>query len=268
MRKLIIDPQYGMSGDMLSAALIDLGAKRETMIAAMVDAAQVIGGASVSVRDISRLDKKGIILDITLTGTEPDIDASELYTHLEDALLRLGVRDGYYDFALRALDILSHAEFEAHQHNMHHAPVSHNEELHGVHLHEAKDIIIDLVGATIGLQELEIDLENAICLSPIMTGGGKIRFSHGETNAPAPATASIISSYALPVKHGPVERELFTPTGAAIVASLNPLFEERSGFDMQKKQPLTGGIGFGTLDLASSHKIPNALFVYAYSDHA
>ncbi len=266
MRKLVIDPQYGMSGDMLSSALLDLGANRDAMIRAMTDAAQVIGGASISAREIHRLSSKGILLDISLSGKEPDMDASELYTHLEDVLIELSVKDGYYDFALRALDILSHAEFEAHNTHPHHSPVSHHEEMHGVHLHEAMDIVIDLVGATIGLQDLGIDLDSTVCLSPIFVGGGTVKFSHGETNVPAPATASIISSYALPTKRGPVEKELFTPTGAAILASLNPIFEERSAFAMPKNGGVKCGTGFGTLDLSHAHNVPNALVIYAIEE--
>jgi uncharacterized protein (DUF111 family) len=257
-----------MSGDMLSSALLDLGVERNVMLDAMADAAHVIGGASISVHEIRRLDKKGILLDISLEGDEPNIDANELYTHLEDTLLRLCIKDRYYDFALRALDILSHAEFEAHHAQPHHAPMSHEAEMHGVHLHEAKDIIIDLIGAAIGLQALDIDLENTTCLAPIMVGGGKIKFSHGEASVPAPATSSIISSYDIPVKSGPVERELFTPTGAAILASINPQFVERSSFAFPKKHTVKSGVGFGTLDLSSSHGIPNALFAFTYDERA
>jgi uncharacterized protein (DUF111 family) len=268
MKRIVIDPRFGIAGDMLSAALLALGAGREVMLGAMESAGRAIGGASVSVSEVTRLGTKGMVLRIELSGREPEVDASEIYTRLEEELVRLEIRDGYYDFALRALDILSHAEFEAHSIHRRASPVSHEEEMHGVHLHEARDIIIDLVGAAVGLQALGVDIENTTCLSPVMVGGGKVRFSHGETDVPAPATASIIKAYDFPVLRGPVDRELFTPTGAAILASLNPQFERREDFAGFGGKPVSEGIGFGTLDLVASHGMVNALFVYAQDETA
>jgi uncharacterized protein (DUF111 family) len=262
MKKLIINPQYGMSGDMLSAALLSLGAPKAAMLDAMAEAARPVGGAHIEVMETIRLDKSGIKLEIKLQGSEPDIDASELFTHLEEALVTIGIKDYYYDFVLRAFDILSHAEYEAHTIHGHHKHVTHDEELHGVHLHEAKDIVIDLVGAAIGMQELDIDVENVTCLTPVVVGGGTVRFSHGEVDVPAPATASIIKSYEVPTEAGPIKKELFTPTGASILASLNPHYETREKFFAATQPNMTIGTGFGSLDLSKEYKSPNALFIY------
>jgi len=94
-------------------------------------------------------------------------------------------------------------------------------------LHEAQDILMDIIGSAKGLDLLQVDLENVICLSPVRVGGGKIHFSHGTLEVPAPATRSILRSKEIPHATGPVMTELLTPTGAALLAALKPRWQAR-----------------------------------------
>ncbi|MHA2347454.1 MAG: nickel pincer cofactor biosynthesis protein LarC2, partial [Candidatus Hodarchaeales archaeon] len=48
-----------------------------------------------------------------------------------------------------------------------------------------------------------------------------IKIAHGEVSIPAPATSEIIREGKLQIVGGPIEGELLTPTGAALLASLN-----------------------------------------------
>jgi len=89
-------------------------------------------------------------------------------------------------------------------------------------LHEAQDILIDIIGAAYGLQYLGISLGKVLCVMPVSVGGGMIRFSHGLLPVPAPAVAAILKNYKIPNVSGPVESELLTPTGVAILAALQP----------------------------------------------
>ena len=93
----------------------------------------------------------------------------------------------------------------------------HGVPLEKVHFHEvgAVDSIIDIIGAAILIDQLEISV---IKSSPIPVGTGKIRIDHGIYPVPAPATLEILKG--IPIEHSEVRFELTTPTGAAIIAVL------------------------------------------------
>ncbi len=86
-----------------------------------------------------------------------------------------------------------------------------------VHFHEvgAIDSIVDIVCAAVGFDLLGV--EKVYC-SPVPTGHGRIKIDHGVCSIPAPATAEILKG--IPLVDIPVEGELTTPTGAAIVKAL------------------------------------------------
>jgi uncharacterized protein (TIGR00299 family) protein len=78
----------------------------------------------------------------------------------------------------------------------------------------ALDSIIDIVGAAICLDILRPD---RVTCGEIELGGGTVRCAHGVLPVPAPAT--LILCQGLPVKTGGFNKEMTTPTGAAILAS-------------------------------------------------
>ncbi|WP_203248879.1 LarC family nickel insertion protein [Sporosarcina beigongshangi] len=97
----------------------------------------------------------------------------------------------------------------------------HGVALEDVHFHEvgAVDSIIDIVGAAILLEQLQID---RIKSSAVPVGSGKIHIDHGIYPVPAPATLEILLG--VPIAESQVKGELATPTGAAIVAVLAEAF--------------------------------------------
>ncbi len=95
----------------------------------------------------------------------------------------------------------------------------------GGELHEARDIVLDAVGSAWAMQYLDIDLDKVFCLGPVRVGGGIIdSASHGLLPVPAPATQAILDAYEIPYESGPMEAELLTPTGAALLTALCPTF--------------------------------------------
>jgi len=90
----------------------------------------------------------------------------------------------------------------------------------------ALDSIIDIVGTAICLDILKPD---RITCSEIELGGGTVKCAHGVLPVPAPAT--LILCKGLPVKTGGFAKEMTTPTGAAILASVVDEF-------------ITGGVSF------------------------
>ncbi len=97
---------------------------------------------------------------------------------------------------------------------------SHSHDSKDAYLHEAQDIIIDITGAVMGMQDLDIETKASI-IAPVSAGGGIVNFSHGKLPVPAPATKIIFDKHAIEWSKGPVETELCTPTGSAILAALN-----------------------------------------------
>jgi pyridinium-3,5-bisthiocarboxylic acid mononucleotide nickel chelatase len=92
-----------------------------------------------------------------------------------------------------------------------------------VHFHEvgATDALVDIVGTCLGLDWLGID--HLIC-SPLPTGGGTVRAAHGRMPVPVPAVLQLWQMRQVPVYSNGIERELVTPTGAAIAVTLAQAF--------------------------------------------
>ena len=114
-------------------------------------------------------------------------------------------------------------------------------------LHEAQDILLDVMGAAKGLESIGIGPEDVVCLTPVSVGGGTITFSHGTLPVPAPAVTAILKRHHIPHVSGPVDAELLTPTGAAILAALRPRWQCRGMGAMGK--PVAVGLGLGTRKL-------------------
>ena len=259
IKKLIIDPEYGMAGDMFTAALLSVGAPESRVLDVMKSAAAPLGKVTIRVIKEVRDNVPGIYLHISLDESLPGMEVTRAYEHLKNMCVENGIKGEYKDFVLRALTILGEAEQKAHSERSMGPGHSH----HHPHLHEAQDIIIDLAGAACGMQELGIPLSSVVCLSPVSVGGGTITFSHGTLDVPAPATAHIIKDFSIPVVSGPVEKELFTPTGAAILSALEPEFLERTSYTLPpKSEHLLTGTGFGSMRFQTGSAELNALYIY------
>ncbi|HKL41366.1 MAG TPA: nickel pincer cofactor biosynthesis protein LarC [Clostridia bacterium] len=126
----------------------------------------------------------------------------------------------------------------------------HGKSLEAVHFHEvgATDSIIDIVGAAICLEYLDVE---KVISTPVQLGGGFVNCAHGRIPVPAPATIEILKN--VPVKTGLVDFETTTPTGAAILKSTVNRFVENLDFTVE-----TIGYGLGTKDF----EVPNVLRVF------
>lgn len=118
-----------------------------------------------------------------------------------------------------------------------------------VHFHEvgAVDAIVDIVGTCLGLDWLGI--EQLYC-SALPTGGGTIRAAHGQLTVPVPAVLKLWEMRGCPIYSNGIERELVTPTGAAIATTLATKFGPPPAMSLQRV-----GLGAGKRDLP----IPNIL---------
>ncbi len=101
-------------------------------------------------------------------------------------------------------------------------------------MHEAQDIVIDIMGAVMGLQLLEIEPQ-AFMVGPVSVGGGHVHCSHGTLDIPAPATTIVMREYDILWQKGPLEKELLTPTGATILAALGAQQYDGKAYDGLEK---------------------------------
>jgi uncharacterized protein (TIGR00299 family) protein len=131
----------------------------------------------------------------------------------------------------RALAIFTRiAEAEAQVHGLSPEDVS---------FHEvgALDSIIDIVGTAVCLDILN---PGRITSSEIELGGGTVKCAHGILPVPAPATLRLVQG--LPVRTGGFNKEMTTPTGAAILAaSVDEFITGPASFTELKT-----GVGIGT----------------------
>jgi uncharacterized protein (TIGR00299 family) protein len=118
-----------------------------------------------------------------------------------------------------------------------------------VHFHEvgAVDSIVDIIGAAICVEMLQVD---EIHCSELNLGSGFVHCEHGIFPVPAPATLEILKG--VPVYSKNAQKELTTPTGAAIVKALSSQFGNLPAFIIEKT-----GYGLGKRNLET----PNVLRV-------
>jgi uncharacterized protein (TIGR00299 family) protein len=113
----------------------------------------------------------------------------------------------------------------------------HGTDIEAIHFHEvgAVDAIVDIVCASVGSEALGVD--EWIC-SPLNVGGGTVECAHGTFPIPAPATLELLKN--APVYSGEIQKELVTPTGAAIV---HVLASRYGRFPRMKTEKIAYGAG-------------------------
>ena len=111
----------------------------------------------------------------------------------------------------------------------------HNVPVERIHFHEvgAVDAIVDIVCASAGIHFLAAD--RWFC-SPVNVGGGMVDCAHGRFPVPAPATADLLRG--MPTYSANLQKELVTPTGAAILKALEPEFGQQPAMRVE-------AIGYG-----------------------
>jgi uncharacterized protein (TIGR00299 family) protein len=119
----------------------------------------------------------------------------------------------------------------------------HKKPMEEIHFHEigGLDSVVDIVGAVWGVRQLGID---RLFVSKVNVGTGFIKCEHGILPIPAPATLALMKGK--PIYSSGVEKELLTPTGAAILTSLASEFGQMPLMKVER-------IGYG----AGRHDLPH-----------
>jgi pyridinium-3,5-bisthiocarboxylic acid mononucleotide nickel chelatase len=259
MRIAYLDCFSGISGDMFLGALVDAGVPFELLEKTV---AELKIGA---VLERSRVERSGISamkLDVIVHG-EKDMPREEFWNsgqrpvvsgqnsdagghshsqgrHLSEILKMIAaasIGERAKQIASEIFLALGAAEAKVH-----------NVDLEHIHFHEvgAADAIVDIVCAAVGAEALAVD---QFISSPLNVGGGTVTCAHGTMPVPAPATLELLRD--APIYSGEIQKELVTPTGAAIVKTLVTKFGPRP---VMKAEQI--GYGAGSRNFAAH---PNVL---------
>ena len=254
MKALYLDCAAGISGNMFLGACLQLGVP-ENFLRTELDKLKLPREFTLEISDVSKNGIGAIYVDVqtpksfdsegtnirrlhrvehaknhshrTFGDIKKILDASELNTNVKAR-------------ALAIFGVIAAAEGKVHQRSA--------EE---VTFHEvgAIDSIVDIVGCAVCLDYLDVE---KIFVSRINTGSGFVKCAHGLMPVPAPATAELLQGFK--TYHFGAEKELTTPTGAAIVNAL-------AEFSSDLPEDFTSekiGYGAGTWDL----DIANVLRIY------
>lgn len=219
-RVLHLDAFAGIAGDMMVAALLDLGVPTEAITGAL-DVLPVHGYELA----LAHRTDHGVVATrflVTVTDPQPHRTYRDIRAMLAGAALPPGARDR----ALATFAVLARAEGRVHRMDP--------EE---VHFHEvgAVDAIVDVVAACACLDWLGARV-NA---GPLPMSRGFVRAEHGVLPVPAPAVLEVLAG--VPTVGAALQGEMVTPTGASLVRANATTFEPWPAMS-----PVVTGFGAGT----------------------
>ena len=234
MKTAYFDCFSGISGDMVLGALVGAGVGLDQLEAEL--RRLPISGWRISSETVRRGAMAATRVSVEAEEQQPHRSLAAILKLIEQAKLAPKANER----ARAIFERLGRAEAKVH-----------GIAIDRVHFHEvgAIDAIVDIVGASIGFDLLGIE---GFFASPLNVGSGRVQTAHGILPVPAPATTELLQGFAC-YSTG-IERELATPTGAAIVSTLAagsgpmPLMTVRSV-----------GLGAGSADLAQQ---PNVLRLF------
>jgi pyridinium-3,5-bisthiocarboxylic acid mononucleotide nickel chelatase len=231
MKAAYFDCFSGISGDMTLGALVDAGCPLDRLRDELTGLN--VRGWEISAEKVWKNGMAATRVSVRTADTQAHRSLGTILGILENAKLTEDVRQR----ASSIFRLLGEAEAAVHD-----VP------LEKIHFHEvgAVDAIVDIVGACIGFASLGI--EQFTC-SALNVGGGTAKMAHGVLPVPAPATARLLLGK--PSYSTGLQKELVTPTGAAIVATLCQSFGPQPLLRVESI-----GYGAGTADLDGQ---PNVL---------
>lgn len=233
MRTLAFDGRTGAAGDMILGSLLAAGGDRRVLdpVEAALDIEYAISktvdhGITATTVSVRRSDG----------GDDGDRSAEDhgphrRYTEVVELVESMGLPGPVEGDALAIFERLGEAEAQVHGTDLAETTF---------HAVGADDAIADVVGAALLVADLDVE---RVVTAPVAAGAGEVETSHGTYPVPGPAVASLAEGADWTLRGGPVETELLTPTGAAILAhyaegveTLPPLAVDRTGYGAGRKE--------------------------------
>ena len=226
-RLAVVDCPTGLAGNMLLAALLDLGLPEAAVHAPL---------AALGLAEAYRLEMaegrsgglRGLQLEVALTEPAP---SHRHWGDLQQQLVAAPLEPRLKQRVLAVFGLLAEAEGAVHGHGP-----------EQVHFHEvgAVDALVDVVGVCAGLEHFGI--RELICTPP-PAGHGRVNTAHGWLPLPAPAVLELARRQSVPLasSEGFPAAELTTPTGLALMAGLADRFGQSPAL-----VPEAVGVGLGS----------------------
>lgn len=238
VKVLIVDAELsGISGDGFVGALIDAGAEAYGVVKvanAIRSLVPACGDIRVEVEDVLKKDVRAKRVKVNVQRDVKVESPQMLKELIVKTMEKLNSSKEAFNYALRVTDLLIGSEAK----------------IHGtgdLKLHElgSLDTVIDITAAALALDCLRVFNQTRVYVLPVAVGGGFVELGGGRFKVPAPATLEILKACGIPFFGGPLNVELTTPTGAALLGGLNP--QPVRFYPLMK--PLSVGYGAGAKDL-------------------
>lgn len=250
MKTLYLECGMGAAGDMLMAALYELLSEEQKK--AFLDTMNGLGLPGVEVAPVAAKTSgiAGTHMRVTVHGQEEHghHHGHEHHGHhhehhhhhhatpgrIGEVIDGLSLPDWVKTNAKTVYGAIAQAEAQAH-----------GCEVGDVHFHEvgALDAVADVTACCLLLHLLKPE---RIVVSPVRVGGGMVKCAHGLLPVPAPATALLLEG--IPSAGGPVDCELCTPTGAALLKYFGGEFGSQPLMQVEKI-----GCGMGARELSAAN---------------
>ncbi len=221
---LYFDCNFGISGDMAVASLLDLGADRKKLDEAL-SSLNLENEFSYEITDklINSIHATDFNVILPKHPEEHHDEHHNEHDHknhpghhhihrnLDDIVSiinKAACSNEAKVLAKKIFNIVALAESKVHR-----------KDIKDIHFHEigAIDSIVDILSFSVLFCELN---PNNVYFSTLSEGSGEIMCQHGLLSVPVPAVCEIVSEYKIPIKITSNIGEMITPTGAAIVAAL------------------------------------------------
>ena len=229
MKELFLDLSMGAAGDMLTAALLELCEDREEAVKELNSLG--IPGVTYERLPVSQCGISGAHMKVCYLGEEEGHEHNHReheYEHhhghghehehhhghehhhhhhglkdIEEITMSLNLSEKLKAQVLEVYRIVAQAECQVH-----------GSDMENIHFHElgTMDALADICAVCYLIDKLAPE---HISASPLRLGCGTVKCAHGIMPVPAPATALIIKG--MPTFAGDIEKEMCTPTGAALV---------------------------------------------------
>jgi len=204
MSLALVDCPTGLAGNMLLAALFDLGLPLEALDAPLA-ALGLEGAYAIDLEERRSGGLRG--LHLAVRGLEPD-PPHRHWAELQATIAGAALEPQLKQQVLAVFGLLAEAEAQVH-----------GQPAERVHFHEvgAIDALVDVVGVCAGLAHFGIT--QLVCASP-PAGHGTVKTAHGLLPLPAPAVLELARLKGIPLASsaGFPAGELTTPTGLALMA--------------------------------------------------
>lgn len=235
MKKLYINCNSGVSGDMMLGAFLSLGVPEHYLKEKLARL-----GLSEFELEISQKETYGkVATDVDVILTEPENHHINPYS-------------GNYRTYGDILELLNKSSLTVNEkvlsRQIFNIKARAEAKVHGVAVKEVKfheagavDSIVDIVGAAVCCEYMNADV---VVSKEVPTGYGKVECACGILPVPAPAVKQILTDTRMPHYRSDIPKEVLTPTGASIVAGITDVF----GWENIEETVISRGFGTGKRD--------------------